>query len=360
MTETPLAPKLDLPRGPAWPNRIALAPLTNQQSHDDGTLSDEEYRWLTMRAEGGFGLTMTCAAYVQPNGKGFPGQLGVASDAHLPGLVRLADAIRAAGSVSSVQIYHGGIRADRGGVSDIVGASEDEETGARAMTTAEVEEVRDNFVAAAIRAEKAGFDGVAVHGAHGYLITQFLSAETNRRTDRYGGSLENRERLLWEVLDGIRAACGPQFQLGLRLSPERFGLKLAEIRDLAARLLAREAVDYLDMSLWDAFKEPEEAEFKGRTLGSVFTELPRGRVRLGAAGNLRTAAAAASMIEAGFDFAMIGRGAIVNHDFARRALADADYAPPALPVPASLLAEEGVSPVFLEYLRSFRDFVAEE
>ena len=88
---------LTFSRGPAMKNRFMLAPLTNSQSHDDGTLSDDEFHWLVMRAQGGFGLTMTCAAHVQAEGRGFPGQLGIFSDDHLEGLTRLAAAIRASG-----------------------------------------------------------------------------------------------------------------------------------------------------------------------------------------------------------------------------------------------------------------------
>ena len=101
---------LSFKRGPDMPNRFMLAPLTNSQSHEDGVLSDAEHRWLSMRAEGGFGLTMTCAAHVIDWGKGFPGQLGCFSDAQNKGLRRLAQSINQAGSVSSVQLYHGGIR----------------------------------------------------------------------------------------------------------------------------------------------------------------------------------------------------------------------------------------------------------
>src|SRR5579864_6732326 len=93
---------LSLARGPAMKNRFMLAPLTNCQSHPDGRLSDEEFHWLTMRAKGGFGLVMTCAAHVQPRGQGFPGQLGVFSDDHIPGLSRLAAEIKANGAASSV------------------------------------------------------------------------------------------------------------------------------------------------------------------------------------------------------------------------------------------------------------------
>jgi 2,4-dienoyl-CoA reductase-like NADH-dependent reductase (Old Yellow Enzyme family) len=351
--------QLTLPRGPAMKNRFMLAPLTNSQSHADGTLSDEEFRWLTMRAEGGFGLTMTCAAHVQARGQGFPGQLGVFGDEHLEGLTRLASAIKAQGSVSSLQLHHAGNRSPKDLVSDIVCPSDDPDTGARALTLEEVEGLRDDFIAAAKRAERAGFDGVEVHGAHGYIILQFLSPEINKREDRYGGSLENRARLLHEIIDGIRATCRSDFQLGLRLSPERFGVKLAEIRDVAAQVLAEGKIDYLDMSLWDYAKEPVEEEFKGRTLMSYFTELPRGKVLLGAAGKITSAADAVKVIEAGCDFVMIGRGAILRHDFPERVRNDASYTSPALPVTEAHLKQEGLSDVFVTYMRNWKGFVAE-
>ena len=91
-------------------NRFMLAPLTNCQSNDDGTLSDEEFKWLTMRAEGGFGLTMTCAAHVQAVGRGFPGQLGIFDDNQLDGLTRLASAIKSHDSIAIAQLHHAGMR----------------------------------------------------------------------------------------------------------------------------------------------------------------------------------------------------------------------------------------------------------
>lgn len=351
---------LTLKRGPVMKNRFMLAPLTNQQSHDDGRLSQEEHHWLTMRAKGGFGITMTAAAHVQAVGQGFAGQLGVFDDRHLEGLTRLASAIRAEGSISSVQLHHAGNRSPKELVGTPVCPSDDPATGARGLTLAEVEQLRDDFIAAAQRSEKAGFDGVEIHGAHGYILAQFLSAEFNKRDDRYGGSLENRSRLLFEIIDGIRSACGPDFQVGLRLSPERFGLKLAEIRDLAAELLRKEDIDYLDMSLWDVAKEPVEEEFQGRSLMSYFTELPRGEVRLGAAGKVMTAREAAGVLESGCDFVVIGRAAILRHDFPERVRRDADYVSPALPVTAQHLLDEGLSPQFVTYMRNWKGFVEEE
>ncbi|MCE9650378.1 MAG: NADH:flavin oxidoreductase [Parvibaculum sp.] len=359
MSTAKLFEPLTLPRGPAMKNRFMLAPLTNLQSHPDGRLSDDEYRWLTMRAEGGFGLTMTCAAHVQARGQGFPGQLGVFGDEHLEGLTRLASGIKAHGSVASLQLHHAGNRSPKDLVGDIVCPSDDPETGARALTLKEVEGLRDDFIAAAKRAERAGFDGVEVHGAHGYIVLQFLSPEINKRDDRYGGSLENRARLLFEIIDGIRATCRPDFQIGVRLSPERFGVQLAEIREVASEVLRQGKIDFLDMSLWDYAKEPVEEEFKGRSLMSYFTELPRGGVRLGAAGKIMSAADAMKVIDAGCDYVLIGRGAILRHDFPEQIRRNADYTSPALPVSVEHLRQEGLGPAFITYMQGWKGFVSE-
>lgn len=361
MSAPSLFDPLTFAHGPAMKNRMMLAPLTNLQSHPDGRLSDDEFKWLTFRAKGGFGLTMTCAAHVQRIGQGFPGQLGVWSDDHLEGLTRLAAAIKAEGSVAAVQLHHAGMRSPKDLIgTDPVCPSDNAEFGARALNGAEVEALVEDFIAAAVRAEKAGFDGVEVHGAHGYVLCQFLSAEINQRTDRWGGSLENRARIVREILAGIRARCRPDFQIGLRLSPERFGVKIGEIRQLAGELMAEGAIDYLDMSLWDAAKEPEEDEFKGRSLTSWFTDLPRGNVRLGVAGKITSGAAARACLEAGADYVLIGRGAILHHDFTKLVEADPDFRAVALPVTREHLVQEGLGPAFVSYMSTWKGFVAAE
>ncbi len=345
-------------RGPAMKNRLMLAPLTNLQSHPGGTLSYDEHRWLTLRAQGGFGLTMTAAAHVQAIGQGFPGQVGIFSDIHVPGLARLAEDIRKAGSLGVVQLHHAGMRSPAALIGQApVCPSEDTETGSRALTLDEVHRLRDDFIAAAVRADKAGFDGVEIHGAHGYVLCQFLSAETNRRTDAYGGSPENRARLILEIIDGVRASCRPDFNLGLRLSPERFGLSLMEIRDLAGRLFSEAKIDYLDMSLWDCFKEPVEEAHRGRTLMSYFTDLPRGDVRLGVAGKLMSAADARAMLDAGADFVLLGRAAILHHDWPQMAKANPDFRPVSLPVTRAHLETEGLGPTFVNYMSTWAGFV---
>jgi len=358
---TDLFAPLAFARGPGMKNRFMLAPLTNLQSHPDGRLSDDEFHWLTLRAKGGFGLTMTCAAHVQRQGQGFPGQLGVFSDAHVEGLTRLAAAIKAEGSLAMMQLHHAGMRAPAkliGGAP--VCPSDNAETGARAMSLAAIEQLAEDFIAAALRAERAGFDGVEIHGAHGYVISQFLSPEINQRTDRYGGSLENRARLLFDIVAGVRAQCRAGFVVGVRLSPERFGLRLAEIRAVAQLLLAGGAIDLLDLSLWDVAKEPEEAEFKGRTLLSWFTELERGATRIGAAGKIMSAEDARRVLAAGADFCVIGRAAILHHDFPLRVQADPGFKSVPLPVTADYLRNEGLGPAFVGYMGTWKGFVQAE
>lgn len=348
---TALSDGLTFDRGPAMANRVMLAPLTNFQSHDDGTLSDDEQHWLVKRAEGGFGLTMTCAAHVQESGKAFPGQLGIWSDAHIAGLTRLADAIHTHGSTSSVQIHHGGERAVRelnGG--ELLAPWDGGEFGARALTTDEVKAARDAYVAAAVRAEKAGFHGVELHGAHGYLLCEFLDVAQNQREDGYGSDYAGRTRLIREIIDGVRASTGKDFQLGLRLSPERFGIDTAEALQFAQELMTGGALDYLDMSLWDTFKEPIDERYKGKPLVDWFAALERGSCRLGVAGKLTSAARAQEALDHGADFVLIGRGAILHHDWPRRAVADAGFVATPLPVSRAYLKAEGLGPAFVDYM----------
>lgn len=352
---------LAMKHGPDWSNRFMLAPLTNQQSHADGTISADEYHWLTKRAEGGFGLTMTCASHVRARGIGFPGQLGIWDDMHLDGLKRLAEGLNQQGTHSVVQLHHAGMRTPH----DLIDGppecpSDNQEFGAKALSADDVERLKDDFVAAAKRAQKAGFNGVELHGAHGYILCQFLSPEINQRQDQYGGSLENRARILFDLVERVRSECHADFSLGVRLSPERFGLKLSEIVTLAQRLMTEDQIDYLDMSLWDVFKEPVEDEFKGKPLLDYFTELDRGSVKLGAAGKIRSGADVAKALEQGLDFVAIGRSAILHHDFPEQVLSDGRFQPARLPVSAAHLKSEGLGDAFIEYMSGWKGFVSEQ
>jgi 2,4-dienoyl-CoA reductase-like NADH-dependent reductase (Old Yellow Enzyme family) len=349
---------LQFKSGSSLKNRFMLAPLTNTQSHADGRLSDDEYHWLTMRAKGGFGLTMTCAAHVQAVGQGFPGQLGIFGDEHLEGLTRLAQGIKNENSLAVVQLHHAGMRSP----AELIGQapvcpSDHPETGATGLSTAAVEQLIEDFICAAERAEKAGFDGVEIHGAHGYILAQFLSGTINQRQDQFGGSIENRMRPITEIIEGVRSRCRQDFLLGLRLSPERFDVHLPDIIEVAKVILAAGKIDFLDMSLWDSFKEPGDEAFKGRSLLSYFTELERGDVALGIAGKLRNPDEVNRAMAAGIDFIMLGRAAILHHDFPLQMQADQNFTPVRNPVSADYLRAEGLGEAFITYMSGWKGFV---
>ena len=347
--------------GRVLPNRLMLAPMTNCQSHADGRLSEDEYRWLTMRAKGGFGLTMTCASHVQKLGQGFPGQLGIFSDQHIEGHQRLAQGIQAHGSLAVVQLHHAGMRSPK----DLIGEqpvcpSPDQDTQSRGLNLNEVEQLRDDFVAAAVRAQQAGYAGVEIHGAHGYILCQFLSAQYNRRDDDYGGSMQNRWHLVLEILRGVRSSCGPGFLVGLRLSPERFGIQRSECVTLCQHVIDQALVDFLDISLWDVFKKPEDASAHDEgLLLDDFTALVRGDVRLTVAGKIMTAHDVQWVLDQGVDFASIGRAGILHHDFARQVTSNPKFEPRPTPVSRQVLAEEGLGEAFIDYMTRWKGFVEE-
>ena len=360
MTSTELFSKLPFTRGPAMKNRFMLAPLTNLQSHADGRMSEDEFNWLTMRARGGFGLTMTCAAHVQAIGQGFPGQLGIFGEEHLEGLMRLAKQIREDQSIAMVQLHHAGMRSPAELIGETpVCPSASEKPEARALSISEVEALVEDFIRAAERAHEAGFDGVEIHGAHSYVLGQFFSREFNRREDRYGGDLENRTRILFDIIDGIRDRCPKDFMLGVRLSAERFGIALPEARELAERVMTEGKIDFLDMSLWDVFKEPADEAFQGRSLISYFTELERGETRLGVAGKIYSAEDAQRCLDEGVDFILAGRAAILHHDFPERVRADANFRMAQTPVSREHLRAEGLGEAFIEYMSGWAGFVQE-
>lgn len=357
MTKT-LASPIHFSCGKSMKNKFMLAPLTNTQSHEDGTLSEEEFHWLTKRAKGGFGLVMTCASHVEFIGKGFPGQLGIYSDDHLEGHKRLSEKIKSYGSLAVIQLHHAGMRTP----TDLIGEapvcpSDSEKHGARALSLEEVHQLGQDFINAALRAQKSGYDGVEVHGAHGYILTQFLSSKINKRTDEYGGSLENRARLLFEIINGIREACGSEFLLGVRLSPERFGMKITEMKEICTRLIDENNIDFLDLSLWDVFKVPEEEDFKDKSLLNHFTELDFKDVKLTVAGNIRNGEDVVKTLESGVDFVTIGRSAILHHDFPEKVMVDSNFQPIETPVSKDYLQNEGLSDDFVKYMTRWPNFV---
>jgi len=351
---------LTLRCGLVLPNRVALAPMTNMQSHADGLLGDDELAFLARRADGGFGLVETCAAYVALDGKGWPGELAVDRDECLPGLGRLAARLHEGGGTCMVQLFHGGVRADRSLTGEAPwSASTWTEDGPafvppRPATLDDIGRVIGEFADAAARAEAAGFDGVELHGAHGYLISQFLSRTMNPRTDGWGGDLPGRARLAREILRACRRRCAPRFAVGVRLSFEDFGN--ARGMDLddnlqVARWLAEDGADFIHASMWDVTRHT--AKYPDRHLLPLLREaLPR-EVAVIACGKVWTHADAEAVLAKGADVVAVARAAILNPDWPR----DPNVKQP--PITAAELRERAVSPTMIEYLRRWKGFVAD-
>ncbi|MEX1363950.1 MAG: NADH:flavin oxidoreductase [Nannocystaceae bacterium] len=307
---------LTLRCGLTLPDRIAMAPLTNTQSHPDGTLGEEEFRWLSRRAHDGFRFISTCATFVSEEGHAWPGQLGIASDAHLPGLTRLATALREHGSHAIVQLHHGGAKADLA-PGQPLSTSDGGPANTRAATHADLDRVIDDFVAAARRAEQAGFAGVEIHGANGYLFTQFLAPLDNPRTDEYGGDLPGRAKLLRRAMQAVRAAVAPGFAVGVRLSPvdvwAQRGLVLDDGLEVG-RWMAQDGADFVHLSLGDAAGGPPHEPERGSVARAFRDALPDD-VPIFTAGGIWTREDALRATAAGADVVVLGRAAIAHPDW---------------------------------------------
>jgi len=245
-------------------NRLVMSPMGIGLANLDGTPSEEMIAYYEARAMGGAGLILPEITRVNDvHGPGLMRQLSVTQDRHIEPLSRLAAAIHKHNSKIFIQLHHPGretVSALLGG-QPVVSASAipckylQQET--RALSTEEVRELIGQFIDGAVRVQKAGCDGVELHCAHGYLLQQFLSPYTNKRTDEYGGSFENRLRMVCEIIAGIRAKCGPDFPVGVRLSVEEFLDKNGVTEDYIhlqdgikiAMALEAQGLDFIDVSV---------------------------------------------------------------------------------------------------------------
>ena len=357
---TDLLAPLRFPNGATAPNRIWLAPLTNQQSAADGTLSPEELRWLLCRAEGGFGVIESCAAWVSPAGQAWPGELGVASAAHEVALRPLGAGLRARGAVGLVQLFHGGARASRAltGLPTWSACTWQEESPGfeppQAASEPDILGVVEDFRQAALRCARAGLHGVELHGAHGYLLGQFLSATQNPRTDGWGGDLCGRARLLRAVLRAVRQAVPADFVVGVRISPEdrgqAVGLDLDESLQLAA-WLAEDGVDFLHLSLWEG-RQPTRKRPDRHPI-PLFREAVGPALPIVACGGVWTREDARFLVEQGADAVALGRAAIGDPEWPQRVAAGGGE-PLRPPFTHDQLVTAEVSEPFRTYLGRFR------
>jgi 2,4-dienoyl-CoA reductase-like NADH-dependent reductase (Old Yellow Enzyme family) len=226
-------------------NRFMRSATWDSSATDEGEVTDLSVEVIERLARGGVGLIVTGYAYVSDHGKAARRQLSISQDRHIEGMRRLAGAAHDGGARIAVQIAHGGLNLLLLGPTDGValGPSRLENVRAehRAMTPAEIEAIVDDFGAAAARAKAAGFDAVQLHGAHGYLISQFLSPLSNRRTDQWGGSPENRRRFPIEVMRSVRRAVGDDYPIWIKLGLQDHaddGLQLAEGLEVLRALIA--------------------------------------------------------------------------------------------------------------------------
>jgi len=259
-------------------NRFVRSATWDATADSSGAVTDASIPVFTRLAKGGVGLIVTAFAYVSPLGQAMERQYGVHNDSMIEGLNRLAEAVHREGGKIALQIVHAGLNSMylplKGITSLAVSKQPDIDKPHREMTSDEIEETIADFVAAAVRARKAGFDAVQFHGAHGYLMSQFLSPLSNRRTDKWGGSAENRRRFHLEIVRRTRQAIGDDFPLLIKLGVQEDtegGLSLAESVETAKQIEAN-GVDAIEVSTGDGIPKVAPVAKKGEPETAYFRE----------------------------------------------------------------------------------------
>lgn len=250
------------------PGRLVRAPIWCSTADEAGFVTDRTVEFYEALAGHGLGLIITGFAFVNAGSRAVPRMLGASDDDHLPGLTRLVEAVHARGDKLAIQLAHCGLNADQAFDPDgliygpsliaLTGTTQSEKAGRlhkgnaqimRSLTRWQIEQIIDEFAVAAERAVEAGFDAIELHGAHHYLISQFLSPMFNKRTDLYGGGARQRVRFAIEVLEAVREAA-PELPVIFRLNCEDFapnGITLADTL-ITAAMLAEAGCDAISVS----------------------------------------------------------------------------------------------------------------
>jgi len=323
--------------GMTIPNRIVMPPMTTRLAASDGTVTPPLIQYYASRADGGAGLITIEMCSPEPAGRHRAGELGLSEDRFLPGLRRLTARVAEAGARAAIQIGHAGghTRQDVTGyppvapsaVPHVVQEIDTRTIVPEALTSDGIRALVTAFATAAERAIRAGFDAVEIHGAHGYLIAQFLSPLDNRRTDAYGGSLHNRARFALEVIQACRQRA-PDLPLIFRFSADEFapgGLTLAEAKEVACWAVEAGA-DALHVSAGcyrslpsGAVMIPPMAYREGVFIDLAAAVKKRVRVPVIAVGRLHDPALASRVIEEGLaDMVALGRQLIADPEWPRK------------------------------------------
>ncbi|MFK4300540.1 2,4-dienoyl-CoA reductase-like NADH-dependent reductase (Old Yellow Enzyme family) [Paenibacillus sp. RC254] len=314
-------------------NRVVMSPMTTWSSNDDYTISDEEVKYYKKRVNG-VGLVITGCTHVQPNGIGFTNEFAAYDDKFIPSLRKLADGAKSGGAPAVLQIFHAGNKAlpDLTPNGDVVSSSAVETEATefapsvlpRELSHAEILEVIHAFGETTRRAIEAGFDGVEIHGAHGFLLQNFFSPFFNRREDQWGGSLENRLRFPLEVIremkNVIKKHATKPFIFGYRISPDEHqegGLRMKDTYVLIDRLIEA-GVDYVHASLADALSSKPVDSQDEKTYLELIVEHVNSRVPVLAAGSMVTPDNVATALDKGLTLAAIGHALIMNPDWVEK------------------------------------------
>ena len=295
-------------------NRIVLPPLVRfGWSDDSGLVSDLHLEHYERIAKAGTGLVIVEATCISKEGRLSDDQLGLWDVAHIPGMRELASRCKRHGAVTLVQIHHAGFRRVPGSVAD--------------LTMADIERIQEAFLQAALWAKEVGFDGVEIHGAHGYLISQFTSPVTNQRTDGYGGGLDGRSRFALEVVERIKPLAADDFILGYRM-----GANVPALADgfRLARSLEAAGVDLLHVSnngnsMGDFPQMPDDFPFSWVVyMGAEVRK--HVDVPVIVVSGIRRPAQAREVLEQGLaEFVAVGRGHLADPDWALNARRGSPY-----------------------------------
>ena len=298
-------------------NRLVMPAMNSHYADEEHHFTEQALNYYGERALGGFGLLITEFLCVSEEGLAYPMQAAIYDDRFIPSLSRLTERIHQNGGKIFAQLHHGGRMQGKGSTSlPAVGASAIPEASnmipVHQLGTEEIPGVVQKFVDAALRAQKSGFDGVEIHGAHGYLLAQFLSAGVNKRTDCYGGSITNRARIVCEIIRGIKAACGQDFPVSVRTSGDE-GYKGGNTIEAAAqcRLFEEAGADAVHVSHGIAIHSYfSESGFNLKYVRRVKEVVS---IPVIGVGRLNDPALIASALESGdLDFAALGRESVCD------------------------------------------------
>lgn len=312
-------------------NRLVMAPMTTFSGNPDDTVSKEEVVYYVRRSKG-VGMVVTACTYVTANGKGFHGEFAGDRDEMIPSLRELASAIKGQGAKAILQIFHAGRMSPPelvpNGVTVSASAVAAEQKSAqvpRALTEDEVQDIVIAFGETTRRAIEAGYDGVEIHGANGYLVQQFFSPHSNRREDRWGGSLEKRLSFPLAVVDEVKRVVAEHaktpFLVGYRFSPEEQetpGITMADTLILTEALAGKE-LDYLHVSLMDFWSTPRQAAFSSyQTRMQLIQKQVGDRVPVMGVGSIHTADEALKAFESGVPLVALGRELIMEPEWVEK------------------------------------------